>query len=363
MRATIAHPVPVRWTPPRARQDRIAFERAVSVVEIPEVPPRELARQDRGYSLREGWTRFYVHDGRCFERVTAGMLGLGLPDGSTRVPHVDEVLDHLAGRGGGTLGLSCPGTPLFALLNGHARTGHRGEPLPDAVHARAQADNTAAARKALEAYVRGCIVTDGNEFYVARSMPVLHLSAWRTGYILDRHPPGIGDGVGFEPSRFDRVDAVTGDMAKFYRRGEVITRINASILNLRTAFGGIPYAGDDLAAFRNDGPEAVSRLIARARERKVPEAALAGAAACERRLRPYADLGRIGAIPEADAPLVEDLVCTGLLALDAALPEGDEMLVLKGLVAYARRVVMPIRAMAPLPVGDAEALDGLAPAP
>jgi hypothetical protein len=360
MLLTIAHPVPVRWLPPRARRERVAFELAVTPVEVPEVPHGSLEGQERECGFfSAGYQSFRIHRGRCFERVHVGMLD---PHASAHVrpATIAEVAAHLSSAGTGPSGLARPGTPLCALANGHSGAGDRGAALAGAIHARAAADNTAAARAALAGFARDRLLTDGEAFYVARTMPALNLSAWKSNYVVYRPGPSVADGASFEVPRLDRVRAVMAGMAGFYGRDDVVAKVVKAIGTLSSTFSAFPSAGDDLLAFRNDGPEALARLVARARERGVAEDALRPAAEIEARLHAHADMGRIGGVRPEDYETVEGLLASGLRALDEAAPG---MLGVKPLLAYAEGVMLPLRHGATLPIDDAEALDRLAPAP
>ena len=357
MRALVSHPVPVRWRPPRASADRVAFQVARTEVEIPEIEGGGLADR-REYVLErdEPVRTYFVHAGRAWHRVTRACLGSQEPDRYTPAPAA-TFAEALAAPPQVPRTPFRRLTPLFAG-GGDGTPGHAaGEDLPETVLARASADNTAAARAALRAFARDNFLVDARDgtVFAARGMPAILPLA---NHALVHHAPARLDrGPAFEPARFVRMGRFSEEARN---RGKGFERV----LSVHQRFAGEPQSGHDLDLYLHDGPATFERLYATARERcRARNLGLDTVEPHLAPLRPYADLGRIGATPEGERAAVADLMLRALDALRAAIPEDYDPPQLTWLLAYHRHVVRFAFPPPELPRDDLDSLGGLAPGP
>lgn len=352
MRALVGHPVPVRWRPPRSGTDRIDFQVARTEVEIPEAATAELG-EERSYVLApdDAPSRYHVFEGRAYELVTAGAFGDGSPRRHRPAP-IDLVLSALADRS------DMPAHPFEGLtpLTGgpHPHPSGAGEDLAPHVLAASAADNTAAAREALRAYAaRSLLLVDGRELFLRRGLPVL--APTLAPPYLPRPPRSLDGGPVFEPSRYIL-------LTRFRESARVPDTVSKLIMPWHSRFHAEPYQDDDLDLWIQDGPRAVERLRdALARRRPDAAGALLGTEPLIAPLLPYADLGRIGAVPASERHVVSDLMGRALAGIRAAIPDGYDPPRLRWMLAYHERVGhRAFPAPAP-PDEDLDALSGMAP--
>jgi hypothetical protein len=352
MRVPCLHPVPVRFRPARLRHDRHAFLAASTPVDVPEAT-RAPERVD--ILTASGYETCHLHAGLLYERMTWGSaIGSG-----NRVEPIRP--ENLAKLLAGPRDMPGPafrrGTPLRASGLLKDKEQGSGSDLPPSITARSAGDNAQAARAALVRHVAREFLVDGDHAYVRRRLPVLapHHDPKRP-----RGPDSLernGYGIHFEPARFPNL---TTYLSRIGYRMSIAEQAHMIGTFVKENAAPDAYAGDDLDLWVNDAPHLVEILHLRALAHPYagdlshldPNLAL---------LRPYADLGLVGAVPPEARALVAELVGNVLDGLRSAIPAENPQPPLNWMKAYSDLVARPTLCDAPIPDADAEDLSALAP--
>ena len=344
MRVLVTHAVPVRYRAARSGADRHAFAPARTEVEIPEVDAAEF-RDARSYVLATDRPeqRYSVCAGRCWHRLTERHLRFPPERSGYATPATLAAALRAPPPDGGELFRAL--TPL-----GHAP----GLPdrLPDKLLARAGADHTEAARDALRAFASEhlAIGSDGS-VWASRGMPVL--APLRAEPMLDRAPASLADGPVFERPRLLR-------LVTFCNGARMPNSAVKFVLPFERTFADVPYDGRDLELFLHDGPariEHAQQLAARRTGIAAPAEAQVAA------IRPYADLGMVGAVPAPERAHLLDLMQRALHAIRAACPDDYDPPQVRWMLAYADRVARLAHPQPAPPEDDLDSLSGLADGP
>lgn len=356
MRVTVTHPVPLRWTPPRARRERLAFRRETTSVEIPEAPG--LARSEgveTGPVFAESLT-YAVHEGGFWLPVRANHLDRTARFGGDPLP-LARVLGSLASAPEKVEpgGLFRAGTPLCGLA---AYAGPRlystGEDLPGSTLGRVHVDHGAAARAALARHAARNLAIDGDALFMRVCPPVLLPCRSPAGDV--ELPWFPGRGPAFPPHRADearRLAAILGS-----RDGE--TRLSRAVHQMPAALDPAAYGEIDLDDYVSAAPAILEDVAERVGKRLV----LVGrdfpdpARVALDRLRPLGDLGRIGAIPPDLRADVVALTLAAATALREACPHGYRPDDLDVVETYLERFARPRLAAAAESLAEAD-LDGI----
>jgi hypothetical protein len=354
MQVVTIHPVPVRWRPPRAREDRHSLMLTRTPVEIPEVPAS--AFEPAIVSCFGTEIPCLSHEGALWQRLSRDVLtdGLATP---VSPDHFSALLSGSATQGGHVFRA---GTPLVASIGERAAVSRTGEVLPASITNRAGTDHTAAVRAALRDHVARTFRTDGTSVYARRGAPVMipHESAklWRyeAPDVLGRR----GYGICFEAARAGACVEYLGRIG--YRGYHVKAPALAEMFLAGLSDQGSP--GDDLRLWVNNGPVLFGAMHADALDlgRKC-DYDLSSIEAHAAPLRHYADLGLVGAIPEADHAHVADLLGRAIDAMRAAIPASHPQPPLNWLKAYSDIVARPALCQAPIPDEDTLSLGSLSP--
>jgi hypothetical protein len=353
VRVLVRHPVPVRWRPPRAPSDRHALMAATTPVEVPEFAESDMVRRREAVSHKGVTLRFSVHAGRCWFPVPRHGLCAGWT-GATATPR--DLASYLSER---------PGTPGFAvlerspLLGPTIRKGSHapwGDDLPDSVLSRAASDLTEPVRRALRHWIPTNFAVAGDAVYASCPLPVYapHAEFSRLLMSPPREVGSKGFGLVVEPSRL-------GLAPSYLRRMGARAAVPEEVEEFFLGMGDIPFQGHDLAVFANDGPvqaEAIAANVAgQAWARELDLSPLDPHLA---RLAPYADLGRVGAVPVEDYAALTETLRDALAAIRGLVPRDRNPRPLNWLRAYADCVAAPAVGVGSIPEEDAETLAGLA---
>ena len=357
MRILVSHPVPVRWRPPRARADRVAYRAETTAAELPEVS----GPFGEPFSLGTLFGKpldYRLHDGGLWREVS----GKDLAQGANGAASLDDVIAFLRGRGPGApgFGLARNGTPLSGTsYPAPGKPDPHGIALPDRVMALAREDHTAACREALARHMRDNVATDGRSVYVRVSPPVI-----MPGCLPMSHPelPWYATrGPGFRPHQ-----------EKLIRRYVAISGINARPEYIDQGLERLPpcdgalYGEMDVGHFVNGAPAllglAGSLLSARleGRGEGMPREAVAALD----RLTSLGDLGLVGAIPRERWAEAVELTQAAAGGLRAAIADGYRSEFLGPVEAYMYLVAEPWAGPRPapaIPEEDADSLGGLSP--
>ena len=355
MRLTVSHPVPVRWRPPRARRDRIAYRAEATPVEIPEVAPGTF-RADAATGSALGFSRSYaVHDGGAWIPVQPCHLEREYA-GAGRAVTLAEAAAFLAGRTiAAAGGLGRAGTPLGGMgLAGAGPSVEPGATLPDAVLRLARQDHAGAARAALARYVARNLATDGEALWMRVCPPVL--VPCHTPAVTIELPWYVSRGPAFPPHRADEARRFALFACERTKAYETLKAAAVRVRGLDPAL----YGELDLDHYLDGAPGVLEHAAGRLRLR-LSESGQVLPEPVERaldRLAPLADLGRIGAIAPDRRGEAVDLTLAAARAIRAACPAGYCPESLPWIETYHEHVARPrLAALAPSP--PAEDLDGI----